>query len=219
MRSGWTWKVAAATGAIVFALGTGSASAANVTNGDFETGTLRGWDKDFFGPGAWVPYGTVMRGVGFLPPPQGEFGAVSDQGEPSAMFLSQVVKLKADRRHKLKFRMAYFNDNTAAPRGSGMFPGFWTPNHFRFGKAARPNQQFRMDVMEPDAPIKSLKDKHVLKNVYTTERGDADAQPYRRIRANLTKFAGQKVRLRFAVAVTEEELNVGIDAVKVKTKR
>ena len=97
-------------------------------------------------------------------------------------------------------------------------PGFFTPNHFRFGKAARSNQQFRMDVMRLGANIKSLKDKDVLEEVYVTERGDARRRVYRTVTANLTDLAGKTVRLRFAVVVTEAQLNVGVDAVKVKTK-
>jgi hypothetical protein len=72
--------------------------------------------------------------------------------------------------------------------------------------------------MKPGAPIKSLKDKHVLDRVYRTDRGDANRRNYRTIKADLTDYAGDRVRLRFAVVVTEAVLNVGIDAVKIKTK-
>jgi hypothetical protein len=219
----------AALGAIAaLALGTGTASAATVENGNFETGDLEGWNTDFFGPGAWFAYegeyfGLPIRGPKPKPvlpaPPKGQFGAVSDQGMPSAMFLSQVVKLERGMKHKLKFQLAYANRNTGVPaRGPDFPPGFHTPHHFRFGKAARPNQQFRMDVMKPDAPIKSLKSKHILERVYITERGDRNRRAYRAVKEDLTEHAGEKVRLRFAVAVTEAPLNVGIDAVKIRSK-
>ncbi len=201
------------------------ASAARVVNGDFERGNLSGWQKDFAGPGGWFAYEgvfTPLRGpvVGSVPaPPQGEFGAISNQGMPSRMILSQVVDLKPGKKHKLKFKLAYNNTNTGGPRlRRGAFEGFFTPKSFKFGMAARPNQQFRMDVMKPGAPIKSLKDKHVLDRVYRTDRGDPNRRNYRTIKADLTDYAGDKVRLRFAVAVTEAVLNVGIDAVKIKTK-
>jgi len=207
----------------------GTAGAATVENGTFETGDLSGWNEDFFGPGEWFPYneefgGSMrLRGVNFTvpEPPQGEFGAITDQGKPSAMFLSQKVKLKDNRRHRLRFKLAYSNRNTGGPaRGPSAFgPGFFTPNHFRFGKSARPNQQFRMDVMKPGADIKSLKNEDVLQEVYITERGDPRRKTFRTVAANLTHLAGKTVRLRFAVVVTEAELNVGVDAVKVKTKR
>ena len=219
----------AALGAIVaLAFGAGTANAAAVANGGFESDSLEGWDTDFFGSGAWFTYegeyfGLPIRGPEPKPvlpaPPKGQFGAVSDQGSPSAMFLSQVVKLERGMKHKLKFQLAYTNRNTGVPvRGPEFPPGFHTPHHFRFGKNARPNQQFRMDVMKPNAPIKSLKSKHILERVYITERGDPRRRGYRRITEDLSEHAGEKVRLRFAVAVTEAPLNVGIDAVKIRSK-
>jgi hypothetical protein len=217
----------AALGALAaLALGTGTASAATVENGNFETGDLEGWDTDFFGPGGWTEYegefGPLRQGPSAsLPaPPQGQWGAVSYQNKPSAGFLSQVVKLERRMKHKLKFQLAYRNFNVPGPmRRRGDFPpGFHTPNHFRFGKAARPNQQFRMDVMKPDAPINSAKGKHILERVYITERGDRNNRNYRTVKEDLTDYAGEKVRLRFAFAVTEAPLNVGVDAVKIRSK-
>jgi hypothetical protein len=211
-------------------LGTGTASAATVENGNFESGDLEGWDVDSFALGGWFEYegelsplrrgsefGALRRGLTPLPaPPQGQFGAASQQASPSAAFLSQVVKLERRMRHKLKFKLAYRNFNTGAPRGG--IPGFHTPNHFRFGKAAAPNQQFRMDVMKPDAPINSAKAKHILERVYITERGDPNSRNYRTVKEDLTQHAGEKVRLRFGFVVTEAPLNVGVDAVKIKSK-
>jgi len=202
------------------------ASAARVANGDFERGNLSGWQKDFSEAGGWFvydgPFGPLRGPAPLVPaPPQGEFGAISAQGEPSRMILSQVVDLQSGKKHKLKFKLAYDNRNTGAPRDRlrrGISSGFFTPKSFRFGMAARPNQQFRMDVMKPGAPIKSLKNKHVLDRVYRTDRGDPNRRNFRTIKADLTDFAGDRVRLRFAVVVTEAELNVGIDAVKIKTK-
>jgi hypothetical protein len=202
----------------------GSAGAARVANGDFERGNLSGGDKDFSAAGGWFAYDEpifpLRRGIPFLPgPPQGQFGAFSDQINPSRMILSQVVDLKSGQKHKLKFKLAYNNTNVPKTRlrRRGL-DGFFTPRHFRFNKAARPNQQFRMDVMKAGAPIKSLKEKHVLDRVYRTDRGDANRRGYRTISADLTDYAGDSVRLRFATVVTEAVLNVGIDAVKIKTK-
>lgn len=219
----------AVLGAVAMLAIGGTAGAATVQNGTFEGGpSLPGWKKDFFGPGAWSIYtgefGGSTRGMGSeltVPePPQGEHGAISSQDSPSAMFLSQKVKLKDNRRHKLRFQLAYANQNTGNPvRGEDFGNGFFTPNHFRFGKAARPNQQFRMDVMKPGAEIRSLDRDDILENVYITERGDPRRKAYRSVTASLTHLAGKAVRLRFAVVVTEDPLNVGIDAVKVKTKR
>lgn len=226
MRTGI--RLAAITAAMTIGLGTTLAGAAHVSNGNFERGNLSGWEQDYLpGPqgGLWFahegPFSDIAKPRGPVPatlpaPPQGDFAAVADQNDPKAQFLSQVVKPKPDQRHRLRFHLAYRNRNTGSKmRGDGM-PGFITPRTFSRAVA---NQQFRMDVMKPNAPIGSLRADHVLKRVYRTEVGDRNVRPYRRVRANLTKLAGRKVRLRFAIVVTEAPLHVGIDAVKVKSKR
>ena len=215
LRLSWIASVGALA---VLTLGAGTAGAATVENGNFETADLEGWDTDSFGPGGWGVYSVARLGPPIPAPPQGASAALAGQGMPSAAMLSQVVKLERGKRHKLKFKVAYNNANTGKPRQRGFFPGFRTPNHFKFSKAAAPNQQFRMDVMKPDAPIRSLKAKHVLESVYITERGDPNAKDYFTVRQNLTEHAGEKVRLRFAFAVTEAPLSVGVDAVKIRSK-
>ena len=208
-----------------FGLGvTAPADAARVVNGDFERGNLGGWEKHYF-PSQKSPFGIWRAYTGpFSPgpmrgpapavpaPPQGEFGAVTEQGDPSVQILSQVVSLKPDRRHKLRFKLAYYNQNSVMARGAA---GFITPNSLTLGQ---PNQQFRMDVMKPGAGIRAMGGA-VLDRVYRTEVGDADQKGYGPVAANLTPYAGKEVRLRFAVAVTEAPLHVGIDAIKIRTRR
>ena len=184
------------------------AGAAKVKNGGFETGGLGGWEQTYYPApeapaGLWDVYGGAMRG--FVAPPQGDFAAVTSQGDPSAQILSQVVKLRDNRRHKLSFQLAYNNTNEV----------FHTPASLQ---VAGENQQFRMDVMKPGAPIRSVKNKHVLERVYRTEEGDPNQRDYDRVTANLTSYAGKEVRLRFTVVVTEAVLNAAIDAVKVRTR-
>ena len=215
-RLSWIASVGAVA---VLTLGTGTARAATVENGNFETGNLDGWGTDSFGPGGWGVYSVARLGPPIPAPPQGASAALAGQGEVSAAMLSQVVKLERGKRHKLKFKLAYDNDNTGKPRQRGFFPGFRTPNHFKVSEAAAPNQQFRMDVMKPDAPIRSLKAKHVLESVYITERGDPNHRNYFTVKENLTQHAGEKVRLRFAFAGHREApLAVGVDAVKIKVE-
>jgi hypothetical protein len=216
--------VGTATLALALALGPSTASAANVENGDFERGNLSGWqttnypnpDEPF---GEWFAYGDIMRPDirrGGIPlPPQGQFGAVTNQVNISGQILSQVVELKPGKRHKLRFKLAYQDQDNKRLSSRRGVPNFITPRTLALN---RRNQQFRMDVIERDAPIKSVKRKHVLERVYRTERGDPNARGFRTITANLTPYAGEKVRLRFAVVVTESPLNVAIDAVKIKTK-
>lgn len=184
-----------------------SAEAARVKNGGFEKGSLAGWQKsEKPSPfcGRWQVYTDMFRGVGVPLPPQGHWAALAYQDEcPSSQILSQVVKLKKGQKHRLRFRLAYFSEE----------PHFFTPP--RLTHFGGPNQQIRVDVVKPNAPIRSVKPKHVLKRVFRTEEGDPQGLPYTRFKANLTKFAGKKVRLRFAVVVNQWVVGLGLDDVKV----
>jgi hypothetical protein len=199
-----------------------TAQAAPVKNGNFERGNLRGWQKNllpnsecgYWGVyrGEWQPPGIPVRGDIGEPeiprPPQGKWAAVAFQPScPSAQILSQVVKLKKKQKHRLSFRLAYDN----------LDEDFFTPDTFALGPAA--NQQVRVDVMKAKAPIRSFRPNHILKRVFRTNRGDRRVRSYRRVTANLNRFAGKKVKLRFAVAVNQNPIVVGLDAVKIKSKK
>jgi len=119
-----------------------------------------------------------------------------------------VVKLRPRSRHRLRFQLAYQN---AEPDK----PNFVTPPTLGLGV---PNQQVRVDVLKAGAPVRSVQRRHVLDRVFRTESGDPDVRAYRAVKANLTPFAGRKIRLRFAVVVNLAPIRVGIDAVKIKTK-
>src|SRR5262245_19837052 len=74
----------------------GAAHAAIVNNGDFETGSLSGWQTQNSGPvsstNKWYAYsGTTspLNARTIQAPPQGSFAAVTDQGGPGAHFLYQ----------------------------------------------------------------------------------------------------------------------------------
>ena len=211
---------------LVAALTAVAAIAAGVKNHGFESGHLNGWQKDRFPAaephGNWITYDgpfSQPKTRGDAPsvpaPPEGDFGALTIQDNPSAVFLSQVVDLAPGKHHELSFKLAYFNDY-GPPRRLDPPPNFITPNTFRTAGKIQ-NQQFRMDVMKPGAKIKSLRSNQVLKRVYRTEEDDRNKRGFRKITANLTPFAGKEVRLRFAVAVTQNVLNVAIDDVKVET--
>src|SRR4249919_2919719 len=135
------------------------AGAAKVVNGDFESGTLQGWDVHRVnGSGDWFAYqaGTnpenanntgdpvaEKRGRPLPPPPQGKFAAIADQATSETLILSQEIGLGAGLEHRLNL-LAYYESLTplAVPA-----PDTLSVNDEVLGGQA--NQQYRIDVMRP----------------------------------------------------------------------
>ena len=212
--SRWRTMAGALVAAAALVVVATEAPAAPVPNGGFERQDFSGWSVREFGPGSWGLVCALPRGGSPFPPPEGSCAALTNQGEVSSQILSRVVKLRRDRRHRLTFQIAYENQNTGKPRGGR--PGWITPNSLQLN---RPNQQYRVDVMRPGAPIRSTDRDDVLMQVAKPDREDPLTRGYFPVAANLTEFAGRKVRLRFAVAVTQAQLNLNLDAVKITTRR
>jgi hypothetical protein len=191
-----------------------AASGAIVTNGDFETGNLSGWTldnlPDDMTSGSWFAYtGTTPPISGMLPgaslsaPPQGNFAAITDQEGPGRRILYQDVVVPPSGPQYLTL-YAYYRTSAqiASPDSldpAGMFD----------------NQQYRIDVMRPSAPIDSVASSDILTTVFRTVNGDPESlSPSLRL-ADLTPFAGQTVRLRFAEVDNRGVFNAGTDAVSV----
>jgi len=201
---------------------------ARVVNGGFESGTLSGWSVYQANPfGDWFAYeGTetpigaerkeqeLGRDVPVQAPPQGTYAAVTDEIEPDTLILYQDVTLQPGRDYQLNL-LAYYNSYKpiAIP----------TPDTLSIADEAlrlpngefQENQQFRIDVMKPDAPLESLDPADILRTVFATKAGDRPTMSPRKLTANLSAFAGQTVRLRIANTVTQEVFNAGVDAVSI----
>ncbi len=198
----------------------GSAAAATVVNGDFEAGTLKGWHlRHVTEAGSWFAYEGTEPPIGkkrsgaapVQAPPQGAFAAIVDEANPDTLILYQDVDLEAGQNHRLSL-LAYYDSYKpiAVP----------TPDTLSVADDAlggQKNQQFRIDVMKPGAPIESLDPADILRTVFQTNPGDPVKMAPTKLTADLTPFAGQTVRLRVAVAVHEEVLNAGVDAVSISS--
>lgn len=170
------------------------ATAATVINGDFETGTFSGWqllNPDGSSEDSWYVYSgpnppgpTEIETV--APPPAGNFAAVTSQGGPGAHFLYQDVALEPFYSHQLSLIAYYRSDGTLNTPGSGTLDPE-TPV----------NQQYRIDVMNPAAPIESVNPADILATVFATKTGDPQELGPTTLTADLTPFAGRIVRLRF----------------------
>lgn len=221
-------RVALLGAVLVVLLAPGSAEAANVVNGGFESGTLNGWSVYQANPfGDWFAYrGTETpigasrkkqsqgRDVPVQPPPQGTYAAVTDEIEPDTLILYQDVALEPGLDYQLSM-VAYYDSykpiaiptpDTLSVAGEAL----QLPNG-----SSQENQQFRIDVMKPDAPLESVDPTDIFRTVFATKPGDRPTMAPRTLTANLSAFAGQTVRLRIATAVTEEVFNAGVDAVSI----
>lgn len=219
------WLLALAFAGLALTVPAG-AGAATVVNGNFETGNLDGWHvHEATGFGNWFNYeGTqapmqgditvngskTKRGATPVPaPPQGTHAAIADQLDPDTLIMYQDIALAPNAKHQLSLQTYYVSRKPIAVPT----PDTLSTEESALGK--QPNQQYRIDIMRPEAPLESLEPGDVLRNVFSTEQGAPASMPPSRITANLTAFAGQTIRLRFAVVAGNEALNAGVDDVSI----
>ena len=194
--------------ALVISLSTFTiALAAAISNGDFETGNLNGWQKTQSGYGQWVAYsGTSLPYVGsFNAPPEGSHAAVTTQSGPSMQILYQDLVLEPGYYHELSFWLYYKNYSNR----------FVTPNTLLTNTT---NQQYRIDLVDPTAPITSVSPGDVLTMLFRTEVGDPLSMAPTMVTFNLDAYAGQTVRLRFAVTDTSYHFAGAVDDVRIESE-
>ncbi len=189
--------------ALAISVGTAGAAPPSIVNGGFETGTLEGWTTSTLnGTAGWAAY---EAGGGRPAPPSGKYaaGVEIESGSPDTAFLSQEVSLPAGTTDQLTLDLYY---RSAAPIAVP------SPDTL-FTSPSSPNQQVRVDVIKPNAPIESLSPNDILTTVYASKAGDPEKlEPPGLLSADLSALAGQTVRLRIAVAASEA-MFVGVDDV------
>jgi hypothetical protein len=179
---------------------------------DFESGTLASWKIERSGAGGWFVYANGKTApnppesdpnIPFAvpDPPQGKFAAVTDMNGPGRRILYRDVNL--DGRYTLHATVFYVN---AGPLTS--------PDTLDY--EGTQNQQYRIDIVAPSAPVDSLAAAHVLANVFRTSPGDADRREPFPVTLDLSKFAGQTVRLRIAGVDNGGPLRAGIDNIRLE---
>jgi len=204
----------------IAAIGAAVALAAGVRNGGFERG-LDGWVVSDRGGGLWESLdATQVAAVDpqLQGPKAGERQALVNQEGPGSNLLLQNLKLKRKRTHRLSLWIQYRNHGGE----------FASPNTFDVGGGpimrARgpipvdPNQQLRVEVIKASAPIRTVKRKQILATVLRTKPGDRLNSKWHRYRVNLSKYAGKTVTLRIAEVDNLGVFNVGVDAVKLKSR-
>ena len=170
------------------------ALAATITNGGFEAGNFTGWTvaNQAGGSGNWYVYSNSSKPIESCTgsgapqaPPQGSFAATSDQSNPGSHVLYQDIALEAGAKHSLSFTLYYNNTD-----------GFFSPPSLDY--TVTPNQQYRVDIMKPSAAPFSVAPSDILETLYQTTSSSPATLTPTTMTFDLSAFAGQTVRLRFA---------------------
>jgi CubicO group peptidase (beta-lactamase class C family) len=179
---------------------------------DFESGTLDDWRAAGSGAGGWLVVGARSeRGsdgptvADELPdPPQGAFAAVTAADGPGTHILYRDVRL--DGRFDLTLTVFY--------AGSAPFSSAETLAH----DANTANQQFRIDIVDPAAPVDSLADGDVLATVFRTTASDPRQQVPTEVSVDLSAWSGRTVRFRLAEVDSLGPLSAGVDDIHFKAR-
>jgi hypothetical protein len=143
------------------------------------------------------------------PAPQGTYAAIADQLSADTVILTQDVALEPASTHFLSLLAFY---TSYAPIAVPV-PDTLSVDGAQLGGQA--NQQFRIDVIKPGAPLESVDPADILATVFRTLPGAPKQMGPTQRTAELSAFAGQTVRLRIAVAASSEVLAAGIDSVAI----
>jgi D-alanyl-D-alanine carboxypeptidase len=180
---------------------------------DFESGAITGWQAVGGGSGGWFVYADGHKApepaqsdpnVPFdLPdPPQGKFAVVTDMNGPGTRILYRDLRLEG--RFSLQLSVFYTG---AGPLSSPKTLAYDTPEA---------NEQFRIDLLRPSAPIDSVAKGDVLANVFHTSPDDPARRPPTEVRLDVSAWAGQTVRLRLATTDNQGPLRVGVDNIRFR---
>ena len=182
---------------------------ASAASDGFESGNLANWRVDRRGAGGWFVYTDGRKppepaqSDPNLPfnvpnPPYGMYAAVTDMNGPGRRILYRDVTL--DGRFRLRLSVFYVN--------SGAFAAAGTSD--RLGD----EQQFRIDLVTPSAPLDSLAKEHLLAAIYEAKPADPPRLEPIDVTVDLSRWAGQSVRLRITSADNQGPLRAGVDEIR-----
>jgi len=183
-------------------------------NLNFERGDFTGWRTLAFESGAWHVYSHGSSPPNPLdsnphvvfdvpPPPQGEYAAITDMRFQGARILHR--KLHVEGASTLRMTLFYESAGGA----------FSSPASLDYYSGA-PNKQFRVELLDPDVPVTSMKAEDRLATIFRTAPGDPPVLAPRAVTFDLSPWAGQIVRLRFAQVDNRGPLRAGVDDIRVE---
>lgn len=194
---------------VLAVFGVGSAAANTVVNGDFETGTLEGWEQvnqPEPPEGEWIAYSGTANpfegGPSLTLPPQGNYAASSAQGGPGTHILYQDLPIEPGQPY-LSMTVYYKSEaSITVPDPDSLS-----------SEESFDNQQYRIEVIDPLAPIDTVDPADILATVFRTVAGSPLSSLPQAKGVDLTKFAGTTVRLRLAEVDNQNFFVAGVDSV------
>ena len=178
---------------------------------DFESGAITNWQAVGGGSGGWLVYADGHKApdpaqsdpnVPFdvLDPPQGRFAAVTDMNGPGTRILYRDLRLEG----RFTLRATVFYAGTG-PFSSPATLAYDTPEA---------NQQFRIDLVRPSAPIDSVAKSDVLVNLFHASPGDPARRQPTEVRVDVSALAGQTRLFRTHPLVPDARVRPGETAVR-----
>ena len=180
---------------------------------DFESSTFSGWTRRSIGSGDWYiymdgetppnPHQSDPNAPFEVPdPPQGEFAAVTDMDSAGSRLIYKDIVL--DGPYTLHLIVFYVNHYTR----------FYTPDTLSSDGVA--NQQYRIDIIKPEAPMDTMAEDEVLASVFRTEVGDPNHLDPTEVTFDLSPWDGQTVRLRLVAVDNQFALRAGVDEIRLE---
>lgn len=190
-----------------------------VVNGDFEQNgglgksVFTGWTvvNQAGSSGSWYaqmgtrPVPGVQDCVAstVVPEPPSGFAAMTTQSNPGSHILYQEVAIPSGASSVTLSFDLYLHSSS----------DFAVPPTLDY--LEKPNQQFRVDLLDPSAPVTDA-GAGVLATLFQTRATDAPIDAaYSRRTYDLSSFAGRTVRLRFAEVDNVECFSAGVDNVSI----
>jgi hypothetical protein len=75
-------------------------------------------------------------------------------------------------------------------------------------------QHYRIDLVSASAPVGSMAMEHVLANIFQGHANDPSRLQPTEVTFDLSPWAGQTIRLRFAAADNQGPLRAGVDNIR-----
>lgn len=144
-------------------------------------------------------------------PPEGRYAAVTDMDYSGVHFLCRDIEVAGSwTLHAVVFYENGIDEFYVQP-DFGRFDGdAW------FAGSGVTNQQFRIDVVDPEAPIYSTEADDVLAVVFQTEPEDPPSLEPTPVSIDLSPWEGMTIRLRATQVDNKSSLRAGIDDVRLE---